>query len=96
MTNICCDVIYFVCTFFRKDVLPIENEPGEEISSNSDVEEEGQNRIETAEEIIARMVRMKKDFYQSAKDNIVKAQRRYKRDYDKKHCKGKVCLYFIS
>ena len=89
-------MLYICLYFLRKAVLPIENEPGEEISSNSDVEVEGQNRIETAEEIIARMVRMKKDLYQSAKDNIVKAQRRHKRDYDKKHCKGKVCLYFFS
>ena len=43
----------YVC--FRKAVLPIENEPGEENSSNNDEEEEGQKRIETAEEIIARM-----------------------------------------
>ena len=71
----------YVC--FRKAVLPIENEPGEENSSNNDEEEEGQKRIETAEEIIARMESVKKDLFQSVKDNIVNAQRRYKREYDK-------------
>lgn len=39
----------FVWTLFRKAVLPIENEPGEENTSNR---KKAKKRIETAEEII--------------------------------------------
>ena len=37
-----------------------------------------------------KMTDVRKTLYQKAHDNILSAQQRYKRDYDKKHCKGKV------
>eukprot|EP00731_Ephydatia_muelleri_P013042 Em0007g352a len=68
----------------RRAILPIETE--EQCASSSLIEDSDSNDLETA---MNKMTDVKKTLYQKAHDNILSAQQRYKRDYDKKHCKGK-------
>ncbi|KAL5467722.1 hypothetical protein EMCRGX_G031986 [Ephydatia muelleri] len=75
----------FEIMFGRTAILPIETE--ELCASSSLIEDSDSNDLETA---MNKMTDVKKTLYQKAHDNISSAQQRYKRDYDKKHCKGKV------
>jgi hypothetical protein len=43
-----------------------------------------------------KMTDVKKRMHQLAHENILSAQERYKRDYDKKHWKGKVRCYMYK
>eukprot|EP00731_Ephydatia_muelleri_P003385 Em0001g3385a len=70
--------------FGRRAILPIEAE--EQCASSSCIEDSESNDLVTA---MNKMTDVKKTLYQKAHDNILSAQQRYKRDYDKKHCKGK-------
>ena len=70
--------------FFRTAILPIETEY--QCSRSSLIEHSGSDDLDTA---MKKMTNVKKRMHQLAHENILSAQERYKRDYDKKHCKGK-------
>ncbi|KAL5484239.1 hypothetical protein EMCRGX_G020701 [Ephydatia muelleri] len=70
--------------FGRRAILPIETE--EQCASSSLIEDSDSNDLEIA---MNKITDVKKTLYQKDHDNILSAQQRYKRDYDKKHCKGK-------
>ena len=67
----------------RKAILPIENEicPHD---SDQELEED------QTEMVIKSMYDVWKNIFSVAKSYLSKAQKCYKSDYDKKHCKGKV------
>ena len=76
-------MLYCFLSFIRKAILPIEDEVCPHDSD--DAFEEGQTEV-----VIKSMYDVQKNIFSIAKSNIWKAQCRYKSDYDKKHCKGKV------
>ena len=76
------NVILVFLLFIRKAILPIENDV---CPHDSDEAFEGQTEV-----VIKSMYDVQKNMLSIAKSNISKSQCRYKSDYDKKHCKGKV------
>ena len=70
---------------YRKPLLPIESE-----LIPSDGNSDGESNVE---DYCDRMTHLKKELFSKAKQNIKSAQKRYKKDFDKKHCPKKVHSY---
>lgn len=71
------------CYFCRRPVLPIEHEfqlDDDKVEESGDIEGHCKN-----------VKKFKKSMFAEVNANIKSAQKRYKKDYDKRRCSKKVC-----
>ena len=78
---------------YRKAVLPIEMELGEDRGHGSSESEDDEEKSDM-ECYIRKMTDFRDTLFKGAKSNIVDAQMKQKSDYDRKHGKSKVHTHF--
>ena len=90
---------YFLLCPIRKPKFPVEMELKCEEKVEEDEENDSKHRkavkVDKAEEIFGRMLKMRQMMFDTASQNIHKSQERYKKDYDKKRNKAEVCIVRI-
>ena len=80
---------------YRKPVLPIEMEHLNSSADSTSTIESDDMKEKNIDKYCQDVCTLKKQLFLKADQNIKKAQKKYKRDYDKKHCRKKVCISIL-